>query len=66
MKKDIAKTLFWKGNTLHLLDQLALPCKVSYKQCTTYTDVSEAIKNHRFIKAVMNTVPEIAKQLIGK
>ncbi|KKR90098.1 MAG: Glycosyltransferase WecB/TagA/CpsF family protein [Candidatus Uhrbacteria bacterium GW2011_GWE2_41_1153] len=28
--------------------------------------VSEAIKNHRFIKAVMNTVPEIAKQLIGK
>ena len=45
MKKDIAKTLFWKGNTLHLLDQLALPCKVSYKQCTTYTDVSEAIKN---------------------
>lgn len=45
MKKDIAKTLFWKGNTLNLLDQLVLPCKISYKQCTTYTDVSEAIKN---------------------
>lgn len=45
MKKDIAKTLFWKDNTLHLLDQLVLPCKISYKQCTAYTDVSEAIKN---------------------
>lgn len=45
MKKEIAKTLFWKGNTLHLLDQLALPCKIEYKQCKTYTDVSESIKN---------------------
>lgn len=45
MKKDIVKTLFWKGNTLHLLDQLALPSKITYKQCKTYTDVSEAIKN---------------------
>ncbi len=45
MKKEIAKTLFWQNNTLHLLDQLLLPGTVSYRKCKTYKDVSDAIKN---------------------
>ncbi|AEG18578.1 S-methyl-5-thioribose-1-phosphate isomerase [Methanobacterium paludis] len=38
------KTMYWKDNELHLLDQTKLPDEVVYMQCKTYMDVIDAIK----------------------
>ena len=38
------ETLYWKDNTLHLLDQTKLPHKIEYVECQTYTQVITAIK----------------------
>ena len=38
------ETLYWKDNTLHLLDQTKLPHKIEYVECQTYTQVINAIK----------------------
>ena len=38
------ETLYWKDNTLHLLDQTKLPHKTEYVECQTYTQVINAIK----------------------
>lgn len=38
------ETLYWKDNTLHLLDQTKLPHKIEYVECQTYTQVIKAIK----------------------
>ena len=41
------ETLYWKDNTLHLLDQTKLPHKIEYVKCQTYTQVINAIKTMR-------------------
>lgn len=38
------ETLYWKDNTLFLLDQTILPHKIEYCECKTYKDVIDAIK----------------------
>lgn len=38
------KTLYWKDNSLYILDQTRLPAKVTYVECKTYQDVIYAIK----------------------
>lgn len=38
------ETLYWKDNTLFLLDQTILPHKTEYCECKTYKDVIDAIK----------------------
>lgn len=38
------KTMFWKDNQLHLIDQTRLPDEVVYFKCKTYKDVIYAIK----------------------
>lgn len=38
------ETLYWKENTLHLLDQTQLPHKIEYVQCKNYQETIDAIK----------------------
>ncbi|HTX60688.1 MAG TPA: S-methyl-5-thioribose-1-phosphate isomerase, partial [Methanobacterium sp.] len=38
------KTLFWKDNTLFILDQTRLPNEITYYECKNYQDVIHAIK----------------------
>ena len=38
------KTLYWKNNSLYILDQTRLPDEVTYVECKTYHDVIYAIK----------------------
>ena len=38
------ETLYWKNNTLHLLDQTKLPHKIEYVECNTYQETITAIK----------------------
>ncbi len=38
------KTMYWKDNSLFLLDQTKLPDKIIYYECKTYKDVIYAIK----------------------
>jgi len=38
------KTMFWKDNQLHLIDQTRLPDELVYYKCETYKDVIHAIK----------------------
>lgn len=38
------KTLYWKDNSLFILDQTKLPDEITYFQCKTYKDVIHAIK----------------------
>jgi methylthioribose-1-phosphate isomerase len=39
------KTLEWKKGKLVLLDQTKLPTKESYRECSTYQEAAQAIKN---------------------
>ncbi|MBR0472314.1 MAG: S-methyl-5-thioribose-1-phosphate isomerase [Methanosphaera sp.] len=38
------ETLYWKNNTLHLLDQTKIPHKLEYVECNTYQETITAIK----------------------
>lgn len=38
------KTLYWKNNSLYILDQTRLPDEVTYVECKTYPEVIYAIK----------------------
>ena len=38
------KTLYWKNNSLYILDQTRLPAEVTYVECKTYQDVIYTIK----------------------
>ncbi len=38
------ETLYWKNNTLHLLDQTKLPHTIEYVECKTYQEAITAIK----------------------
>lgn len=38
------ETLYWKDNTLHLLDQTKLPHTIEYVECKTYQEAITAIK----------------------
>lgn len=38
------ETLYWKKDTLHLLDQTKLPHKIEYVECKTYQEAITAIK----------------------
>lgn len=38
------ETLYWKNNTLYLLDQTKLPHTTEYVECKTYTETINAIK----------------------
>lgn len=38
------ETLYWKDNTLHLLDQTKLPHTIEYVECKTYPEAITAIK----------------------
>lgn len=38
------ETLYWKNNTLYLLDQTKLPHTIEYKECKTYKETITAIK----------------------
>ncbi len=44
-KESCPETLYWKDNSLYLLDQRLLPSKVEYRCCRTCYDVVESIKN---------------------
>ncbi|MCX5781229.1 MAG: S-methyl-5-thioribose-1-phosphate isomerase [Elusimicrobia bacterium] len=48
------KTLFFKNNTLYILNQLLLPRKAQYVKCKSYKEVADAIK-----KMVIRGAPAI-------
>lgn len=50
----IPQTLYFRNNTLYILNQLLLPKKISYVKCRTYAQVAEAIK-----KMVIRGAPAI-------
>ena len=39
------ETMYWKNNTLYLLDQRILPHSIEYVECKTYEEAIEAIKD---------------------
>ena len=38
------ETLYWKNNTLYLLDQTKLPHTIEYVECNNYKETIDAIK----------------------
>ncbi len=43
-KVFMIETMYWKNDTLHLLDQRKLPHTIEYVECKTYQEAIEAIK----------------------